>query len=411
MRLAPPRPIHPFPARMASSIPWSELQSRKVLRVLDPMMGSGTTLSVARALGHHVVGFDVDPLAVLLTEAWCTTPPVRAFRAAARYIARSAATRAPLLRGSRTFPRGADTETCSFVRYWFNLKSRRQLRALADEIEKAPNRRVRRLLWVAFSRLIIAKEAGVSRARDLAHSRPHRVEKPPLHPVALFETEAGKIAAALEMQAHGRKLQSVRIRNSDTRKLPLRAESVDAIITSPPYLNAIDYLRTSKFSLVWMGHQLVELRKIRSESIGSEVSAGVRAGSMSAIAAQMGDIERLPRRNYNLLLRFLSDMCRAISEFGRVLAPGGKLILVVADCAIRGVRISNSAGMEALARQHGFVAQRHTQRTIPANRRYLPPPTSDSADLGGRMRTEVVLRFTKPRASKREPRQCLRSLT
>jgi hypothetical protein len=68
----------------------------------------------------------------------------------------------------------------------------------------------------------------------------------------------------------------------------------------------------------------------------------------------------------------------------------------VADCAIRGVRINNSAGIEALARQHGLIAQRHTRRIIPDRRRYLPPPSSRGGpDLAARMRTEVVLRFTK----------------
>ena len=40
-------------------------------------------------------------------------------------------------------------------------------------------------------------------------------------------------------------------------------------MTSPPYLNAIDYMRTSKFSLVFLGSRLNELRAIRSAAIGT----------------------------------------------------------------------------------------------------------------------------------------------
>jgi DNA modification methylase len=63
-----------FPARMAASIPWNELRktSRKPLRVMDPMAGSGTTLVVAKALGHEPIDFDRDPLAVLLSKVWCS---------------------------------------------------------------------------------------------------------------------------------------------------------------------------------------------------------------------------------------------------------------------------------------------------------------------------------------------------
>src|SRR5258706_10546954 len=66
------KPIHPFPARMAPSIAFDELPaSSKMLRVLDPMVGSGTTAVVARAKGHYAVGFDSDPLAVMLSSTWC----------------------------------------------------------------------------------------------------------------------------------------------------------------------------------------------------------------------------------------------------------------------------------------------------------------------------------------------------
>jgi hypothetical protein len=40
---------------------------------------------------------------------------------------------------------------------------------------------------------------------------------------------------------------------------------VDLIFTSPPHLNAIDYLRCSKFSLVWMGHSIAALREPKHE--------------------------------------------------------------------------------------------------------------------------------------------------
>src|SRR5947199_7915105 len=66
-------PIHPFPARMAPGIALDVLSdAEKPLRVLDPMMGSGTVLSVARSKGHHAIGVDIDPLAVLISRVWTT---------------------------------------------------------------------------------------------------------------------------------------------------------------------------------------------------------------------------------------------------------------------------------------------------------------------------------------------------
>src|SRR4051794_25042361 len=67
-------PIHPFPARMAPGIALDALgEHKKPLRVLDPMMGSGTVLAVAKSRGHRAYGIDTDPLAVLLTKVWTTS--------------------------------------------------------------------------------------------------------------------------------------------------------------------------------------------------------------------------------------------------------------------------------------------------------------------------------------------------
>jgi ribosomal protein L11 methylase PrmA len=64
---------------MASEIVWRKLPERAGrLRVLDPMAGSGTTLVAARMRGHEAIGFDRDPLAVLIAGAWASDVDVGA---------------------------------------------------------------------------------------------------------------------------------------------------------------------------------------------------------------------------------------------------------------------------------------------------------------------------------------------
>ena len=67
------RSIHPFPARMAPGLALDSLSALKPQSVvLDPMSGSGTVLRQALELGHEAIGFDVDPLAVLMATVWTT---------------------------------------------------------------------------------------------------------------------------------------------------------------------------------------------------------------------------------------------------------------------------------------------------------------------------------------------------
>ena len=65
------RSVHPFPARMAPEI---ALEALSVLEpgstVVDPMCGSGLVLREAVQQGHKAIGFDVDPLAVLMSKVW-----------------------------------------------------------------------------------------------------------------------------------------------------------------------------------------------------------------------------------------------------------------------------------------------------------------------------------------------------
>jgi hypothetical protein len=87
-------PIHPFPARMAPGIALDIVASEpKPIRVLDPMMGSGTVLAVARACGHNAVGIDIDPLAVLLARVWTTSVDVGRVEGRANEVLERARTR------------------------------------------------------------------------------------------------------------------------------------------------------------------------------------------------------------------------------------------------------------------------------------------------------------------------------
>src|SRR5437016_1411518 len=104
--------VHPFPARMAANIPWEVLNrgsNQRQLRVLDPMMGSGTSLIVGRAAGHSTYGFDSDPLAVLIAKVGTANTVTNRIEDSAHRALRRA--RRMNIPGTQAYPSNADEET------------------------------------------------------------------------------------------------------------------------------------------------------------------------------------------------------------------------------------------------------------------------------------------------------------
>lgn len=397
-------PIHPFPARMAPGIALEALgNTKKSLRVLDPMMGSGTVLAVARSRGHRAIGIDMDPLAVLLSKVWTTTiDPDRARDKAIEVLGRAKTTFRDL-KVKDAYPLKADEATKAFIRYWFDSYSRRQLAALSRTIGRVHDHDIRDVLWCSFSRLIISKQSGASLAMDLSHSRPHRVfDRAPTRPFNKFLSAIEMVTLNCPQHRRGPVGPTTKAQLGDARALSIANESIDLVLTSPPYLNAIDYIRCSKFSLVWMGYCLGELRQTRSDSIGSEHSSA-SARDDKGVRQIIKDLQLTPKlddREYNVLCQYVFDMRNALSEVYRVLVRGGRAVYVVGESTLKGTYIRNSAVISAVAALAGLTLKGSHYRELPPNRRYLPPPSArrPHAPMDCRMRREVVLEFTRPAA-------------
>lgn len=397
------RTVHPFPARMAPELALNSLASLPVNSVvLDPMAGSGTVLRQAMCLGHTAIGFDMDPLAVLMSRVWTSKYEegiVRAELAAVLEEVESVDLR-------RTRLGWQDEETIAFVRYWFGDEQRRALTRLASVLER--RRKLARsdgrraavdVLQVALSRIIVTKEQCASLARDTSHSRPHRVAlKSAYDVIEGFRRSALQLMirlsandAATEAAAHCQAEVSVSL--GDARAIDLLDSSVDAIMTSPPYLNAIDYMRGHRLSLVWLGHSIGELRKIRSSTIGAERSFDQQCSIADSIAERMCDLERLEHKQRRMVIRYAGDLERMMRQAARVLRKGGIATYVLGNSCLKDVFIRNSEGVAAAGGHAGLTLTSVTERDLPAASRYLP--VTQSGSLSKRMRTETILTFVR----------------
>jgi len=394
-RLDPP-PIHPFPARMPLSVAGHLIAGTTGpgATVLDPMAGSGTTLIAARQLGRLALGFDLDPLAVLVSRSATRTfaaAKLEALRARILRRAENAVERIQLSEIREDLPK----EDQGFIRYWFPQSAQKQLFAIASAVAREPAGAEQDLAWVVFSSLIIAKSVGASFALDLARSRPHKCErKPVVLPFTAWDRRFRATVARLPFVDRPG-APNARVGSGDARSLPLAEGSADLVLTSPPYLNAIDYVRSHKFSLLWMGHSLEELRELRGAMVGTE------RGMWSPDGVPQPLEDRLVRsgvedRRRALLRKYLSDLRRVIGEIHRALKPGGLALVVLGPTIISSRRSDAVSTVATLCDGLGLKVIGHAARTLSARRRSLPPPSLARGNpLADRVRREIVVALRK----------------
>ena len=404
--------VHPFAARFPYGLPgyFIDALTEPGDTVLDPMCGSGITLLEGWAAGRAVIGVDLDPLARRQAKARTTalgnTEVLEARQAALRRTADLMAGLGPQQDPLEAVKTDMDLPTREFLDYWFFPETQRELACLTLAIREESDEDLRNLLEVIFSSTIVTKSGGVSRARDLAHTRPHRVaDKVPRNPIPLF---ANLVARAAD--AYGSIDQDVvgdcRIVDGDARSLPLPDCSVDLIVTSPPYANALDYMRAHKFSLAWLGDPIPSLTKLRREYIGSESAGSQATASVDPLPAKVeAVVERVGKADAaksRVLRRYFADMSASISEMQRALRPGSATIIVVGASTMRGILVPTHECLADLTTQAGLDVVAVAPRNLDRDRRMMPARnfgragSGDTTGIERRMHTEYIIGAVKP---------------
>lgn len=386
--------IHPFPARMAPELALAALKD--VVEggtIVDPMMGSGTVIRQATELGLQAIGFDMDPLAVLMSRVWTTPVDDEAIEKVYAKLGKLALAADP---ASISLPWiDDDAETRDFIGYWFGRQQADALRCWSWAIatvanEAAPAETVALdVVRIALSRIIVTKEQCASLARDTSHSRPHRVTLSSDYCVHQGLDRSLKMVRNRLQKSPP--IGGAKVLRGDARAMPLPDGSVDAILTSPPYLNAIDYLRGHRMSLVWLGHTLGELRAIRSDSIGAERRPDHGVVIEAEVKASLGDLSSLPLRHQAMIERYVFDVVALAAEVRRLLKAGGVATMVVGNSTLKGVFIKNSAAVSKALELQGLTFISETVRDLPSSSRYLP--TAPGSTLANRMREETILKL------------------
>ncbi|MBK6464012.1 MAG: hypothetical protein IPF92_23865 [Myxococcales bacterium] len=305
--------FHVYPARMhpTTAARLVALAADEGARVLDPFCGSGTVLVEALASRRHSVGTDLNPLAARLSRL-----KVRALSAEGRALLVAEANRARAVADQRRKLRvGSSTRYPEEDVELFDPHVLLELDSLRVGIDAA-EKSTREALMLVLSSLLtkVSRQKGDTSA---AHA-PRRLAAG--YTAKLFARKTEELAerlATLDARVP-RPRAEVKVTVDDATALDTVATaSVDAVVTSPPYVATYDYASHHVARLRWLGLPQREARRFVERELGSRRAYASRT-PREAREAWLGELRAL------------------FGALVRVTRPGGRVVLLMADSAVRG---------------------------------------------------------------------------
>jgi DNA modification methylase len=179
--------------------------------------------------------------------------------------------------------------------------------------------------------------------------------------------------------------------SSDSKEpIPEYQNSMDLVLTSPPYLNGTNYFRNTKLELWLMSFIITEkdLSGFRKKTVTGGINDVYKENSIlefpfvESVAKQL-DISARDKRIPTMIRHYFSDMYEVMKNSFNMLKPGKNLILDIGDSKFYGTHVPTDLLLIKVGERLGFIFK---ERNILARRL-----SKDKSEL-----VQVELIFTKP---------------
>lgn len=336
--------------------------------VLDPFGGCGTTLVEAKVLGRKSVGFDINPVAKLITETK-TTPlepeslgkNFSIFEKKYKKIKRES----------------INLEHSQRINYWFDPIIQGELDKLFNTINTISDHKIKRFYLCAFSQILknCSKWLMKSTKPQIDPNKiPPDVYSTFISHLKKMMTKNEEFYSLLKQSNNLSTFSKMKLCDS-TKKFPLETNSVDLIITSPPYVTSYEYADLHQLILLWLGDDAKrfhrwnkyaeEYQSFREKFVGTKLAKDKQTQKFLGFFAHQ-IINQLPNKKEYLksVPKYFLDMQKSISEMYRILKPGKRVCIIIGNTTLAGVEVKNAEVAVEQMQDAGFIIEKIIKREL-----------------------------------------------
>ena len=345
--------------------------------IVDPFMGSGTTVVEALVNNRIGIGTDINDIAYLLAKVKTTPLPI------AQLQAEFQALELELLdRTSNHYQHFSQAALALIpqherIDYWYLPQQKAKLAIILARILEIADAALRNFFLVAFAQILKSCSIWLQKSVKPTRDQHKKVQEPLL----LFVKQARKM---LKRHAAFNQLLREEMRNNidnfrtiscaDSRTVPCADAAAQMIITSPPYVTSYEYADLHQLPSLWFGY-MEELAEFRKKFIGSAHTERAEIDLKSVLATDI--IQRLDgSKKGREVSSYFADMLETFIEMRRMLRVGGKACIVIGNTQFQGVDILNAEVFQQQLEQLGFATHTIIHREIPSK---MLPSVRDSS--------------------------------
>jgi len=385
--------IHSYPGRLFPYIPIFFLSSDKFCppkgKVLDPFSGSGTVLLesiINPCFKRDVYGVEINPLGILISKVKTTPidPKELDKKIACLYkIIEKAKQNSGFKSSIPEFPN---------IDLWFSKSAKNRLGIIKACIEQLEDDDCKDFFWVCFSKLVrsvskadpnipppvllkVEKYRNSYRYEKLKDLM-KRNENPDVESIfkEIINENSDRIKRLWEVKKLREKEVGARIIWDDSRVIKKGDytfkgilnkkdaqklnNSISMIITSPPYLAAQKYVRSTKLELYWLGMTTeTELNELQKRTIGTEnvsLKDERKNIGIDTIDKLLKKIEKISKERMLIAYEYFKNMALVFVQCYKVLKRNGFMILVVGNNKVGDLTINTAKFLTELAKKSKF---------------------------------------------------------